>query len=228
VVPDAIVFDLDGTVADTESIEYRSVARVWGDHGLEFTEDRWAHVIGQSWTPDEWLTDLVTEARERHTLELVVDELHRRQKDYKSVMLVELVPRPGILDLLRGARDAGVPLAIASNSTMEWVAARLEQLGLTDHFEVLCTVDVASRPKPDPAPYVEACARLGARPSHSVAFEDSTTGVASAVAAGLFTIGCPGPLTASHDLASADLLVETHEALSFDGLCAAFTAARGR
>jgi putative hydrolase of the HAD superfamily len=139
-------------------------------------------------------------------------------------MLRELAPRPGIVELLAAAAAADVPMGIASNSTLDWVTNRLAQLGLTDHFTVVSTVDTATRPKPDPAPYREACERLGARPERSVAFEDSTTGVASAVAAGLFTVGCPGPLTTGHDLGRAHLLVESHDALSFASVCAAFAA----
>ena len=87
---------------------------------------------------------------------------------------------------------------------------------------MISSVDVASRPKPDPAPFREACEILGARPDHSVAFEDSTTGTASAVAAGLFTIVCPGPLTVGHDLGLAHLIVTSHEELSLTSMCAAF------
>jgi HAD superfamily hydrolase (TIGR01509 family) len=216
-----MIFDLDGTIADTESIEYRSVARVWADHGLEFAEDRWAHVIGQSWSP-EWVGDLQLAVRTRDTLELLAEELHRLQHEYKTVMLHELVPRPGIVELLEAARHNGIPMGIASNSSLRWVQTRLDQLGLAGYFDFLSTVDIASRPKPDPAPFREACDALGARPEHSVAFEDSTTGTASAVAAGLFTVGCPGPLTLGHDLGLAHITVSSHEELSLAKVCAAF------
>ena len=219
-LPDAIIFDLDGTVADTESIEYRSVARVWADHDLPFGEDRWAHVIGQSWSP-EWVGELQLAVRTRDRIELTADDLHRIQHDYKAVMLKELVPRPGIVELLDAARGAEIPLGIASNSSLRWVETRLAQVGLSDHFDVISAVDTASHPKPDPAPYREACEFFGARPDHSVAFEDSTTGTASAVAAGLFTIVCPGPLTEGHDLGLAHLTVRSHEELSLASVCTA-------
>jgi HAD superfamily hydrolase (TIGR01509 family) len=225
VLPDSIIFDLDGTVADTESIEYRSVARVWADHGLEFGEDRWAHVIGQSWSP-EWVGELQVAVRARDTLEIVADELHRMHHDYKAEMLVELLPRPGIVELLTAARAAEIPMGIASNSPLHWVETRLAQLGLADYFDVISAIDVVSHPKPDPAPYREACEFLGARPDHSIAFEDSTTGTASAVSAGLFTIVCPGPLTVRHDLGLAHMNVSSHEELSLASVCTAFEAWR--
>lgn len=216
-----MIFDLDGTVADTESIEYRSVARVWADHDLEFAEERWAHVIGQSWSP-EWVGDLQHEVRTRDMLELLAEDLHALQHGYKTSMLVELVPRPGIVELLDAARHNGIPMGIASNSSLHWVETRLDQLGLAEYFDTISSVDIASAPKPDPAPFREACEALDARPSHSVAFEDSTTGTASAVAAGLFTIVCPGPLTVGHDLDLAHLTVHTHEDLSLAKVCTKF------
>ncbi len=80
--------------------------------------------------------------------------------------------------------------------------------------------------KPHPEPFLAACARLGARPERSVAFEDSFTGVASAVAAGLYTVACPGPLTVGHDVGAADLVVSSLEEVTVASLDAAI-AARG-
>ena len=221
VLPDSLIFDLDGTVADTESIEYRSVARVWADHGLEFGEDRWAHVIGQTWSP-EWVGELQLAVQTRDALEILADDLNRMQREHKTTMLHELVARPGIVELLDAARDHGVPLGIASNSSLTWVETRLDQLGLASYFGTVSAVDTVSHPKPDPAPYREACEALGARPERSVAFEDSTTGTLSAAAAGLFTIACPGPLTVGHDLSAAHVRVQSHEELSFATICTAF------
>lgn len=216
-----MIFDFDGTVADTESIEYRSVAAVFAEHGLEFGEDRWAHVIGQSWSP-EWVGELAGEVLARGDEAPAADELHRRQHDIKQVMLRELVPRPGIVELLEAASHNGVPMGIASNSPLRWVEARLQQVGLAGHFSVLSTLDAASHPKPHPAPYLEACELLGARPGHSVAFEDSATGTASSVTAGLFTVVCAGPLTATHDLGAGHLLIDSHDRISLASLCLEF------
>jgi len=82
----------------------------------------------------------------------------------------------------------------------------------------VAAVDTVGAPKPAPAPYLEACAALGADPARSVAFEDSSTGVASAVAAGLFTVACPHGLTGTHDLSEADLVVRTLAGLDLVGL----------
>jgi HAD superfamily hydrolase (TIGR01509 family) len=221
VLPDSLVFDFDGTIADTESIEFASVEQVWNDHGLSYGIDRWSQIVGQSWAPS-WVTELHHLLTLRGEVGPSTDELHRLQHDRKRVLLAALRPRPGIVELIEAAVHNGIPLGIASNSPLRWVETRLDQLGLRGHFEVLSTIDVASHPKPDPAPYREACEALGARPSFSVAFEDSVTGTASAVAAGLFTVSCPGPLTEGHDLSAAHLVIRSHTTLSLATLTGHF------
>jgi HAD superfamily hydrolase (TIGR01509 family) len=223
VLPDALVFDLDGTIADTESIEYRSVEQVWGDHGAVYGVERWATIVGQSWAP-AWVGELRDELARRGEPVPSADDLHHRQHEHKRVLLADLQPRAGMVELITAARNDDVRLAIASNSPLRWVEERLDQLGLRHHFDHLSTVDVASRPKPHPAPYLEACDALDARPAFSVAFEDSTTGTASAVAAGLFTIACPGPLTEGHDLGAAHWLVRSHDDLSLVSVVQRFEA----
>ena len=135
-----------------------------------------------------------------------------------------LATRPGVADLIASAADAGIPLAIASNSDSEWVEDVLRQLGLVGRFAAVITIDRVSAGKPHPEPFLAACARLGARPERSVAFEDSFTGVASAVAAGLYTVACPGPLTVGHDVGAADLVVSSLEEVTVASLVAAMAA----
>ena len=141
--------------------------------------------------------------------------------------LAALVLRPGVAALIAAASDAMVPMAIASNSDSGWVEDVLEQLGLISHFVEIATIDRVEQGKPHPEPFLAACARLRARPDRSVAFEDSATGVASAVSAGLYVVACPGPLTVGHDLDAADLVVTSLEEVSLASLAAAVTARAG-
>jgi HAD superfamily hydrolase (TIGR01509 family) len=216
---EALVFDLDGTIADTESVEYDAIRKVWADHGIDYPIERWSQVVGQAWSPG-WATELAAEAG--------VDPAAARaaKRTYHDELLAALVVRPGVAELIVEAGEAGVPLAIASNSDAAWVEGVLEQLGLLSHFLAVTTNDRVAHGKPHPEPFLAACRRLGARPERSVAFEDSTTGVASAVAAGLYTVACPGPLTVGHDVGAADLVVSSLEDVSLASLATA-VAARG-
>jgi HAD superfamily hydrolase (TIGR01509 family) len=174
---------------------------------------RFVDVIGTTDSPP-WIAEL----------ELLLGEpvdavrIGRRRYEFKRSLLAELRPRPGVVELIDAAVARNIPLAIASNSPLAWVQRRLEAAGLIHHFAALLAVDVSSAPKPDPAPYREACAALGADPARSVAFEDSNVGVSSAVASGCFTIACPGPLTEGHDLSGADLFVTSLTDIDIDQL----------
>ena len=213
-VVEALVFDLDGTIADTESVEYDAIRRVWADHGIDYPIERWSQVVGQAWSPS-WVTELADEAG--------ADPAASRaaKRAYHDELLAALVLRPGVAALIAAAGDADIPLAIASNSDSGWVEGVLEQLGLLSHFLAVTTIDRVAQGKPHPEPFLAACRRLGARPERSVAFEDSATGVASAVAAGLYTVACPGPLTVGHDVGAADLVVTSLEAVTLASLAAA-------
>lgn len=216
-LPAALVFDLDGTIVDTETPEFEAIRAVWAHHGQDYTIERFARCVGTSTGTMGWLDDLVAiaagpvDAAAAHELRRSV---HRQMTD-------ALQPREGVVALIEAAAAAGVPMAVASNSPGYWVAERLIALELSAHLPVMISLDVASRPKPDPAPFREACAALGADPRWSVAFEDSSTGVRSAAAAGLYTIACPNPLTAGHDLSAADRIVDTHAAITLADLSAA-------
>ena len=212
-LPAAIVFDLDGTIIDTESAEFSAVQRVWADHGIDFPESRWAHVIGLP-ANEPWIAAL--EAEVGHPLDH--QEIYQRQRRYNTEYLAGVDARPGVRELIAAATAAALPLAIASNAPTWWIERRLESLDLLGSFSHLIGVDIAAAPKPDPAPFRQACQALGVSPAQAVAIEDSSVGVRSAVAAGLFTVGCPGPLTLGHDLSVAHWLVDSHHEITLSAL----------
>lgn len=202
--PEGVVFDLDGTIVDTEVGEYEAVRDAFADAGLDYPVERWAQIIGVSWAPS-WMDELALAVGDGFDAD-AVRALYRVRR---RASIDALRAQPGIDDLFRQAAAAGIPVAVASNSPLAWVEERLAQIGLREHVLAIAAVDTVSAPKPAAAPYLEACAALGVDPARSVAFEDSSTGVAAATAAGLYTIACPHGLTGSHDLSAADLVVET-------------------
>ena len=220
-LPAAIVFDLDGTIIDTESAEFLAVQRVWTDHGIDFPESRWAHVIGLP-ANEPWIATLEAEFGQP----LDHEEIYQRQRRYNAEYLAGVDARPGIRELITAATAVGVPLAVASNAPTWWIERRLDALDLRSCFLHLIGVDIAAAAKPDPAPFRQACQGLGVNPAQSVAIEDSSVGVRSAVAAGLFTVACPGPLTLTHDLSSAHWIVDSHHEITLETLADLILAVR--
>jgi HAD superfamily hydrolase (TIGR01509 family) len=200
-LPQAVVFDNDGLLLDTEEAWTRAEEILFARRGREFTVEDKRTLIGSS----------------RATAAVKLEALLERPGEGEQLMdeLIELVmlealkgvaPRDGALQLLARLSDAGVPLAVASNSERAFLERTLASAGLLHDGPfraILCAEDIQT-PKPAPDIYLEACRRLGADPGASVALEDSPTGAASAAAAGMFVIGVP--YFPGSEIPGADLL----------------------
>jgi HAD superfamily hydrolase (TIGR01509 family) len=197
-----VVFDFDGTVIDTEEPSFLTWQELWADHGLELSLADWQSSIGtHNRVFDPW--DQL-QARLGRTLG---EDVLLARNARKQLLTDAMEPRPGVVAWLLEAERLGVPVGIASSSSVDWVEENLTRIGLRHRFEFLACFDVDVPPKPDPTSFRLACERLGADPRLSVAVEDSPNGVAAAVAAGLWTLAVPHGLTAGLDLSAADHVV---------------------
>lgn len=213
----AIVFDLDGLLVDTESSDFAAWERAYREHGHELPRDAWTARIGSDGSPFDPLTHL------RALVGAGFDEaaMQRRRRAYRDSLVGGLPPREGVTELLDAAEGAGLSTAVASSSERAWVRARLAEAGLADRFRVLCCREDVPCVKPDPALYRKAVTDLGVEPSSAIALEDSPNGVAAAVAAGLFCVAVPGPMTRDLDLSAAHLVLRSLAGTSLDDLIAA-------
>jgi len=183
----AVVFDNDGLLLDTEAAWTRAEVHLFARHGRTFTVEDKRALIGTSTTTSALLLEAMLDRPGEG--EALADELH-------ELVMAEAragVPlREGALELVDALRAAGVPLAVASNSRREFVERVLGSAGLLNgRFDAVVTADDVAEPKPAPDLYLSACAVLGAPPQQAAALEDSPIGVASAVAAGLFVVAVP-------------------------------------
>jgi HAD superfamily hydrolase (TIGR01509 family) len=186
-LPDAVVFDNDGLLLDTESVWTRAEEDLFARRGLEFTPADKRELVGTSAEIAGGILErrLGEPGRAGELIEelnsLVVAELERG---------VEAMV--GARDLLERLREQGVPIGLVSNSPLRFVRRSIEIVGFEGHFDVVLSAHEVAAPKPAPDPYLEACRRLGVEPGPAVvALEDSPTGVAAARAAGLTVIGVP-------------------------------------
>jgi HAD superfamily hydrolase (TIGR01509 family) len=185
--PQAVVFDNDGLLLDTEEAWTRAEEQLFERRGRTFTLEHKRSLIGSSRSVAAVKFEAMLEQPGEG--ELLMDELHEL---VMHEALAGVPPRPGALELLERLTEAGLPLAVATNSQREFVERTLASAGLLDGpFRTIVSAEDVEHPKPAPDIYLEACCRLGAEPARCVALEDSATGVAAAAAAGLFVIGVP-------------------------------------
>jgi beta-phosphoglucomutase-like phosphatase (HAD superfamily) len=120
-----------------------------------------------------------------------------------------------VVELLDVAHAEGVPVAVASSSTRDWVETHLCRLGLRDRFEAVLTRDDVEQAKPAPDLFSAAARALGVAPERSIVFEDSFNGCTAAKAAGMVCVVAPNRITMIQDFSHADLVVDSLVELDF-------------
>jgi HAD superfamily hydrolase (TIGR01509 family) len=186
-IPDAVIFDNDGLLLDTESVWTRAERDLFELRGIEFTPAHKRELVG---TSAEVVGQILEERLgELGRAEALVEELN-------ELVVAELEhgveAMVGARELLHKLKERGTPTGLVSNSPLRFVWRSLEIVGFEDRFDVVLSAHEVAAPKPFPDPYLEACARLGVEAGPNVvALEDSPIGVAAACAAGLTVIGVP-------------------------------------
>ena len=211
----ALIFDFDGLILDTETPEVEVWQSIYREHGLELPVDEWAKTIGGYGLST---FDAATHLSQLTGLDPApLRARYRRESD----VLIHASPiLPGVLDMLTEARARGLGLAVASSSPHAWVDPHLARLGLAARFDtVTCSEDVAAgRTKPNPDLFLLALTRLEVQKEAAVVFEDSLNGVRAAKSAGIFVVAVPNPLTMRFGVDGADLTVKSLADLSLDDL----------
>lgn len=205
-LPGALLFDFDGLILDTETPSYESVRAIFTEHGVTLDLAWWHSILGNGGHPhwSEMLADQLGSPVDR-------DALSARREAERLPILHALPVCDGVVELLDAASAAGVPAAVASSSSSDWVDGHLVRLGLRDRFAAVITRDDVggdgARTKPAPDLFLLAAEALDAAPSACVVLEDSPNGVAAGRAAGMAVVAVPGPMTAPLDFSAAHLVV---------------------
>lgn len=205
---DAVVFDFDGLILDTEWAIYESARVAFEQHGHVLTVEAWSTIIGTNGDTDTTWWDTVCAAAGVSGFALADFEAAYEAQDRSSRDTLPALP--GVVELVDALSLAGVALGVASSSSRAWLDRHLGRLGLVERFGTLVGADVVGGVgKPAPDVYLRACADLGADASRSVALEDSAHGATAAKAAGLRVVAVPSRITRFNDFAHADLVVDT-------------------
>lgn len=184
-LPAAVLWDMDGTLVNTEPYWITAETDLIHEHGGDWTHDEAMQLVGSGL----WHSARVIQAK---GVTLTEDEIIDRLTDRVMEQLVEHgIPwRPGARELLTELRDAGVPTALVTMSIARMAHHVADRLGFIG-FDVVVAGDEVTHAKPHPEPYLRGADLLGVAPTDCVAIEDSPTGIASAAAAGAVVVGVP-------------------------------------
>lgn len=178
----ALLFDLDGTLAETDSIHFL----IWQDflrqHGLDTDRAFYQTQISGRLNPD-----IVADLLPQLSPEEQADFIWRKEAEFRN-RADALKPLAGLMELLDWGEARGLDLAVVSNAPRENAEFMLQSLEVQQRFNRVILGDDLPLGKPDPLPYQEALRQLKLEPSEAIAFEDSPSGIRSAVGAELFTV----------------------------------------
>lgn len=178
----AILFDLDGTLANTDEIHFTVWQEILAGYGIKCDRPFFQqHISGN--TNEQIIAELLPQLSSSENRQLGIDkEAQYREK------ASNLQPTPGLESFLQFIDSIPLKTALVTNAPKENAVYMLEVLNLTQAFPIVVLAEDAPPGKPDPAPYLLGLDKLEVAAAEAIAFEDSPTGIQAAVAAGIFTI----------------------------------------
>ena len=203
-VPDAFLFDMDGTLVDSERENVESVVLAVRRYGVELTDDERGFIVGHSWN------EIYKLLARNHGLTVGMHDLIAEAVHEKEALLAVSGHRalPGAIALVERVA-AHTKLAVVTGASRVEALDALRAIGVLHLFTTVLAAEDYAHGKPSPEPYVRALTQLGAEPRRSIAIEDATPGIQSAHAAGARVIGVRAGNFSGYDLSAADVVVDT-------------------
>lgn len=210
----AIVFDFDGLIFDTETHEYKALQEIFTEYEAELPLDVWGKCVGTragTFNAYAYLEQCIGRTVDRDALAKL-----RREK-YERLIGEEKI-RDGVEDYLNAARKLGLKIGLASSSTRPWVVGHLEKLGILHYFECIHTAEDVEQVKPDPALYIKTLQCLGVKPEQAIAFEDSPNGALAAKRAGMYCVIVPNFVTETLPFHTIDIRLQSMAEIALEQL----------
>ncbi len=211
----AIIFDLDGLIIETEAVYCHIWKREFAKASLAFDMAGYQNLIGAhhvvgGYRPQQVLADHLNNGVSARELRLDVE-----REALQTIKHAEALP--GVLQILYEAEKRGFLLAVGSSSECDWVHGHLKRLGIFDRFDTIVTAeDVNKNAKPAPDIYLKVLRNLGVAPQNALVLEDSNNGVVASYRAGIRVIAVPNEVTTGQDFSLATAIIPSLEALNLD------------
>jgi HAD superfamily hydrolase (TIGR01509 family) len=206
----AVLWDMDGTLADSEALHLSTLVAALNHHGIEAGDDLHAAIFGKTGR------EVHTYCCERFGLDFDYGQWSMARARHYLSEAPKMRPRPGALGVYQAVRTAGIRQAIVSNSSRMLLEAGLRALDLQDPRLISVSINDVRAGKPDPEPYERAAWLLRVTPEEAIAVEDSPTGARAAIAAGMRVLAWP-----EHESAAGAFPKEAQIVLSEHELAAA-------
>ena len=213
---EAVLWDLDGVIADTADYHYQAWVDIFGEKGVSFTREDFMRLFGQR--HDTIIRFGLGDNISREEFNAIT---RKKQEDYRRRVADNIRPLPGAIELIKSLKEQGVKSAIASSAPLENIEIIIRGLHIEDCFDtIVCGMEVAEG-KPSPQIFLLAAKKLGVPAGNCSVIEDAIAGVAAAKRAGMKCVA----VTNSHpknSLKKADLIVDTLEAVTITDLVGLF------
>lgn len=211
----AVIFDMDGVIAQTEYVHIKAEKQTMLKHGITISEDELHEYTGT--TAKLMFTELIR----KYGLNTTFEEMFRvKEKILFKLMKEGVQPTKGVVDLLLELRKRKVKLAVASSSHRKMIEYVLKRLEITDLFDSVVGAEDIKLSKPDPEIFQISAKRLRVKPEECLVVEDSKLGVEAAERAGMKCLGYVNPSSGKQDLSKADLVIDDFRRLDVQKLLA--------
>lgn len=208
----AVIWDLDGVIADSAPYHLSAWQEIFSKRGVKFTEEDFKRSFGLR--NDNIIRNRLGEGITQDEIEAIARE---KEETFRKIAGQKIKPLPGALKLIKSLENKGVRMAIASSTTIENIRLVTGTLGIADCFQSIVTGQDVTEGKPSPQLFLLAAQRLGVKPEKCVVIEDAVAGVAAAKRAGMACVAVTNT-NPRQSLQEADLIVDTLEAVTVKDL----------
>jgi len=203
----AIIFDMDGTLVDSEPMHLLAYQQLAQRFGGTYSESDNREFLGRK------DADVCVALVARLNIQMTAQQAVTLKEELLAELLVDAAPRQGVLDVLEKAHQLAIPMAVASSATMPTIEFVIETLGIRRYFQTLTSGDEVAHGKPAPDVFLLASQRLNVKPENCLVVEDTLNGIKAAKAAGMACLAIPCEATRHQDHSQADANMESLEQL---------------